>query len=515
MTDKELASAILAIVGPADNIQKAGNCMTRLRLQLLQHRDDMDSQLKKLPGVLGVNDAGDEYQIILGPGRATTVTQAFQAMLAEASGAAAGAGSGEAAVEADSGEVVASDVGIGHPSEGVKGGVGKSLGGAEDKSASDSVASSQVADRNIATLSGQAAVGDGKALHAAIKKRNATPVKLFFRRIAGIFIPMIPAFVGCGMITSILNIALKVNPALAGDSIIQMLAVMGNAIFFGLNLFVGVNAAKEFGGTPIIGGVLAAVISHPQLANITLWDEALQPGRGGVIAVVLVAMLGAWLEKRLQKLIPQVLQLFLVPLFTILVAGFGAIFVLQPVGGAIATAIGQIVTVSIRDGGAAVGFILGGTFLPMVMLGVHQAITPIHAELLASTGVNILLPVLAMAGAGQIGASFAVYFKTKSAFLKKTVAAALPVGILGVGEPLIYGVTLPLYKPFIGACIGGAFGGAVQAFSVVGATAMGISGLPLAAVTNKPLMYLAGLLTAYIVGFIATWLIGFDDPEEK
>ena len=151
----------------------------------------------------------------------------------------------------------------------------------------------------------------------------------------------------------------------------------------------------------------------------------------------------------------------------------------------------------------------------MVMLGLHQAMTPIHAELFLRYGVNILLPVLAMAGAGQVGASIAVYFKTKNKFLKKTVASALPVGIMGIGEPLIYGVTFPLGRPFIGACIGGAFGGAVQAFAMVGVSTMGISGLPLAAVSNNIPMYLAGLLTAYVVGFIAAWLLGFEDPEEE
>ena len=86
---------------------------------------------------------------------------------------------------------------------------------------------------------------------------------------------------------------------------------------------------------------------------------------------------------------------------------------------------------------------------------------------------------------------------------------------MGVGEPLIYGVTLPLGRPFIGACIGGAAGGAIVAANYVGAAAMGISGLPLAAVTDNIPAYLLGLVCAYAVGFIATWLIGFDDPEEK
>ena len=86
---------------------------------------------------------------------------------------------------------------------------------------------------------------------------------------------------------------------------------------------------------------------------------------------------------------------------------------------------------------------------------------------------------------------------------------------MGVGEPLIYGVTLPLGKPFICACAGGAFGGAVQATFMVGASAMGISGLPLAAVTDNIPIYIIGLITAYIAGFIITWVVGFDDPEER
>ena len=117
--------------------------------------------------------------------------------------------------------------------------------------------------------------------------------------------------------------------------------------------------------------------------------------------------------------------------------------------------------------------------------------------------------------AGQVGASIAVYFKTRNHFLKKTILSALPVGMMGVGEPLIYGVTFPLGKPFVAACIGGAFGGAVEASFMVGARAMGISGLPLAPTTDNVWMYLLGILTAYLAGFIAAWILGFDDPPEE
>ena len=164
--------------------------------------------------------------------------------------------------------------------------------------------------------------------------------------------------------------------------------------------------------------------------------------------------------------------------------------------------------------GSLTGFILGGTFLPLVLTGLHQGLTPIHAELLNRSGVTILLPILAMAGAGQVGATAAVYCRTKNPRLKRIILSALPVGLMGIGEPLIYGVTLPLGKPFIGACIGGACGGALQALNFVGATSIGLSGLPLAASTDHIPAYLLGLFTAYGTGFLATYAIGFNDPAE-
>ena len=359
------------------------------------------------------------------------------------------------------------------------------------------------------------AVGDGAALREEIRARNATPVKLFFRRIASIFIPLIPGFIACGLVTGILGVYMKLAPGTANAPAVKLLAVFGNSVFWGMNLFVGWNAAKCFGGTPIIGGVLAAIISHPALANVNFFGDMLVPGRGGVISVLLAAAFGAWLEKKLHRVVPELLDLFLTPLLTVLIAGTAAVLVVQPLGGALSDLIGRTATAAIVSGGAFTGMVLGGLWLPMVMLGVHQAMTPIHVDLIARYGVTVLLPILAMAGAGQVGASIAVWCRTKNRALKKTIASALPVGLMGVGEPLIYGVTLPLGKPFVGACIGGAAGGAVQAHFAVGAATLGISGLPLAGATDHILAYLLGVVVAYVAGFAATWLIGFDDPEDE
>lgn len=449
----ELAKDILNTVGGKGNVLysnviQATNCMTRLRLQLIDKNEYMIEALKKIDGVLGVNEDGDEVQVILGVGRATTVTSAVNKILEET---------------------------------------------------------------NTVKL-GKIKVGDAKAVHDKIRAKNATPVKLFFKKISSIFTPLIPGFIACGLITGIVGLVVKISPELASEPIIQLLMIAGNAVFWGMNLFIGINAAKIFGGTPILGGVLAALMTHPGLAAINFFGHSFVPGRGGVISVIIVAAFCAWLEGKLHKIIPEMFDLFLTPLVTVLIAGAAAIFLLQPIGGALSDAIGAAATTAIQSGGAFVGFILAGVWLPLVMLGIHQAMTPIHVDLISQFGVTILLPILAMAGAGQVGASIAVYFKTKNKFLKKTIASALPVGMMGVGEPLIYGVTFPLFRPFIGACIGGAFGGAIQAAFTVGAATLGISGLPLAATTNNIPVYFVGLFTAYIVGFIATWILGFEDP---
>ena len=454
MNLQETAAEIYKLLKPY-NIKEARNCMTRLRLHLEDLENAPLEKLKKVDNVLGVNLNGTELQIILGPGRVNEVAAEFKRLLEE------------------------------KQPHGVK-------------------------QQKVKMQIGQA-----EKVHQQIRSQNATPFKLLLKKISNIFMPLIPAFIACGLVTGLLNIALKIDPSLVNYPAVQILQIAGNAVFWGLNIFVGVNTAKECGASPMLGGTMAVIITHPLLNNISLFNVDLLAGRGGIIAVLMVVAFSSWLEIKLHKIIPKILDLFLTPLLVILIATFPALFILQPLGGIIAENIGFAVTQAIGTGGAAAGFVIGGVFLPLVMTGLHQGLTPIHAELLNQYGVTILLPILAMAGAGQVGASIAVYLKTKNKKLKQTIASALPVGFMGIGEPLIYGVTLPLGKPFIAACIGGAFGGAVQAFFIVGATSIGLSGLPLAASTDKIIYYLLGLITAYTVGFIAAWFIGFSDPAEE
>ena len=133
-----------------------------------------------------------------------------------------------------------------------------------------------------------------------------------------------------------------------------------------------------------------------------------------------------------------------------------------------------------------VGALLGGGFLFLLLTGLHQGLIPIHAQILDTFGLNYLFPILAMGGMGQVGAAAYVYLKTKNSRLKKTISGALPVGIIGVGEPLLFGVSLPLGKPFIAGCIG----------------------------AGQILPFLPAVVSAWVVGFVAAMILGFTDPQE-
>lgn len=348
---------------------------------------------------------------------------------------------------------------------------------------------------------------------AEINKKNATPFKLFLRKIAGIFIPLIPALVASGLITGITKAVVQGGLLAADSQLATILSVIGSGLFGYLAILVGTNAAKEFGGSPALGAIAGILIINPAVEGIELFGTALVPGRGGLIGVLFAAIFMAFIEKRVRRLVPQSLDLFVTSTVSLLITGIVTYLVFMPIGGFASDLITKGLTSLLDVGGVVAGFVLGATFLPLVVTGLHQGLTPIHLELINTIGNDPLLPILAMAGAAQVGAAFAIYVKTKKVRLKRAIAGGLPAGILGIGEPLIFGVTLPLGRPFLTACLGAGVGGAFQAVFNVATVAIGVSGLPLAflVVTGQVLLYLTGVLISYAAGFVFTYLFGFKD----
>ncbi len=347
-----------------------------------------------------------------------------------------------------------------------------------------------------------------------LKEKNDTPFKRFLKHLSNIFIPLIPAFVGCGVIygtAKLLNQVEYIN-----ENTYAMLKVIGKAVFTYMNIMVGMYTAKEFGGSITLGGAIAGILSAPGLKDVVINGENLVPGAGGVIAVLLAVMLGSLLEKKLRKIVPSAIDLIITPTVVLLVIGLGSIYVFHPLGVFLTEKIAVGVNALIDKGGFLVGAILSGAFLPLVMTGLHRALTPIEVSLLQETGLDLLRPILAMAGAGQVGAGLAVYLKTNNRKLKNVIASSLPIGILGIGEPLMFGVTLPLGKPFITACLGSMLGGAYISVMKVASTGIGLSGLPLTLLIPSESMvhYLIGTLLAYAGGFLLTYFTKWDDLSE-
>ncbi|GGZ50684.1 PTS transporter subunit EIIC [Streptomyces subrutilus] len=469
-TDKNraTAAAILPLVGGPDNVLSIAHCMTRLRIALRDRTLVDDEALKALPAVLGVVE-DDTYQIVLGPGTVARVTPEFEALVEEGRSAAPAPGT-------------------------------------EPGPAPHPVTADELADR-------------GAALKDARKARNATPFKLFLRRIANIFVPLIPALIGCGIIAG-LNGVLTNLGWLPGLS--PALAAMASGFMSLIAVFVGYNTAKEFGGTAVLGGAVAAIIVFPGVAKITAFGMELKPGQGGVLGALAAALLAVYVEKWCRRWVPEALDVLVTPTLTVLVSGLVTLFGLMFLAGEASTAIGTFANWLLATGGAFAGLVLGGLFLPLVMLGLHQALIPIHTTLIEQSGYTVLLPILAMAGAGQVGAAIAVYYKLpRNGSLRATIKSALPAGFLGVGEPLIYGVSLPLGRPFVTACVGGAAGGAFvglfnQLGVAFGSTAIGPSGWALFPLLNGEsgmgttiAIYAGGLAVGYLVGFAATYFFGF------
>lgn len=453
MTNQEIAKKLVELVGGKENVKSVTNCMTRCRLELHDYSKADIEGIKKAEGTLGVVEAKGQLQVIYGPGKVNKVTEEVKKLVGT--------------------KVVLGD---------------------------DAV----------------------KATKEKLREKNDTKFKNVLKKLGNVFIPLIPLFVACGLVLAINNIAgVYFGDAYKTTTAAQIIGLIGNGVFSILSVLVGVNAAKEFGSQmPMMGGVLGGILSSAALANITLFGKELTPGRGGIISVILVVILSVYIEKLCRKFVPDVLDLFITPLVTLTISVLAALFILQPVGGFISDSIGTVVAQTVASDNTIVsvisGAFSGAVFLPLVMTGMHQALTPIHADLIANAGYTVLLPILATAGMAQVGATIAVYRKTKNERLKKTAKNGLVPGFLGIGEPLIYGVTLPLGKPFLGACLGAGVGGAVMALFKVGSVALGVSGLPLALLIadGKMGVFLIGVLASYVAGYFFTALLGFEDPVE-
>lgn len=473
MKNEQLADIIIEKMGGKENILDAVNCMTRLRMHAAHPEIIVQEDLKNTDGVLGLIVGDNYFQVVLGPGKAQKVAEIVAAKIAGAAPVQSG----------DSG-----------------------------KSNLD---------------------GDWQANKQAVKgKQKKSGVKTFVNMIASIFIPMIPAIIAAGLFNGFGSLIgqLIADGNISGQfwTMTQLFFNLIGSAFLGyFAIYTGINAAKVFGATPAMGGMIGGISIGANIVEISTQlglynaevplQSILTTGKGGIIGVIFGVWLLSVIEKSIRKHTPDVLDLIVTPFCSLLVTGLLMVFVIMPVAGFLSDWLVAGLSVIINSTNPVVsilsGYIMAAVFLPLVLLGLHHGLVPIYAIQLEQMGGVSLFPVLAMAGAGQVGAALALYFmarKVHNTKLQQIITGALPAGFLGVGEPLIYGVTLPLGKPFITAGLGAGFGGAYVMLTHVMANAWGPSGLvavPLMQGTSGMLNFFIGLCIAYVMGFVITWLM--------
>ena len=463
MSNLELAKKIVEVIGGKVNIVKATNCMTRLRVTVKDLGLIKEEELKNIDGVLGVVKNGNYIQIVLGPGKAKKIT----------------------------------DICI------------DELGVPRDSGVTE----------------------DWKENKSAIKgAQKESKFKKVINVIANIFIPLIPAIIAAGIFNGLGSLisTLQGQGVLSSEGFWKvtqlMFSLIGGGFLGYFAIYTGINSAKQFGATEGLGGMIGAISISANIVAISqtfgLYDEAvplnsiLTTGKGGIIGVIMGVYILAKIEKAIRKRMPDVLELILTPLLSLLITAILFVFIIMPLAGFISDGLVALLSIIINSSNPVVsvisGYILAALFLPMVLLGLHHGLIPIYAVQLEAMGGVSLFPVLAMAGAGQVGAAIAIYLiarRVKNERLKQVIVGALPAGFLGVGEPLIYGVTLPMFKPFITAGLGAGVGGAYVMLTHVLANAWGPSGLVAIAIMqpNSMLNYFIGLCISYIAGFIITY----------
>lgn len=491
------AEQLLDAVGGAQNIVSAAHCATRMRLVIADDSKVDKEKLEAVEGAKGNFQAAGQLQVIYGTGTVNKVYDAFVA------------------------------------------------------------------------LPGVHATSKAEAAQTAQAKAN--PFQRAIKALGDVFVPIIPAIVASGLLMGLTE---GINNAMGGaldtNSWYILIHTFSNASFVFLQILIAFSAARVFGGNEYLAAVIGMIMNHTGLINawsipgavekfgssafqIVGSDTAaqwltqttgtatsaaqatagaimaaggvpqvelfggfavtLQGYQGHVIPVIIAVLLMCAIERWLHKHVPDMLDLFVTPLVTVLVTGTLTLTVIGPVFAVIENyvmyAFQFLLSIPFGLGGALVGAIYPAT----VVLGVHHMFNALEATLIANTGVDNFNPIISCANVAQGAACLAVFLKTRS--LKKK-ELALPAGIsgfLGITEPALYGVNLPALKPFIAAMIGSAIGGALVSILGVVSIAYGITGLfGFLITTSNTVTYAICIAVAAVAAFAITWSI-YKDPD--
>ena len=451
------AKEIFDTVGGRSNLVSAAHCATRLRLVTVDNSKIDMKKLENIDGVKGVFSNNGQLQLIIGTG---TVNKVYDEFL---------------------------------------------------------------------KVSGMTAATKEEVKAAAAAKQ---PVfKRMIKALGDVFVPILPAIVASGLMMGLVEALGKAMPAFAGSDWYGILDLFSNTAFTFLPILIAVSAARVFGGNIFLGAVIGMIMIHPNLINawsvasmdaadIPVWHlfgfSIRQVGyQGHVIPVIIAVWIMCKLENWLHKHVPEMIDLFVTPLCTVLLTGFLTIGLIGPVFSTAETYVLEFASWIITVGHGIGAMIMGAIYPLTVVCGIHHMYNVIEAGMLASDGLNIWMPIASAANFAQGAACLAVglkarNYKTKSISIPSALSAAL-----GITEPAIFGVNLRFMKPLVCGMAGGAVGALLGSIFHIGATSYGVTGIPGFLTTlDYSAQYAIMLAVSFAVAFALTWFTWKEDPED-
>lgn len=460
---QEIAYQIVELVGK-DNIMSATHCATRLRL-IVKDKDAIeDKKIEKVPLVKGTFFNAGQYQIILGTGIVNKVYAELEKM-------------------------------------------------------------------NLKTLS--------KQEQEAIVKEQEKGVKRFMRTLGDIFVPIIPVIAATGLFLGLKGCLFNdnvlalfgANSSMIPDYIVTLVNVLTETAFAFLPALICWSAYKVFGGMPVIGVVLGLMLVSPILPNAysvadpnSGIDAVMAFGKipivgcqGSVLTAILTAFLGAALEKKLRKIMPNALDLIMTPFLVMLITFLIVILGIGPVMHVIELKLVWIVELLIHIPFGIGGFVIGATYPLLVITGLHHTYTMIETSLLANTGFNPVITLCAMYGFANVGTCLAFFAKSKKENVKQTAIGAMLSQLFGISEPVLFGIQLRYnLRPLILMLCTSGLGAAILSVLNIQSNSYGLAVLPSYLMYiyqgRQLLWYFIVSVFSVIVCFVLTYMFGI--PKE-
>lgn len=461
-----IAQNILLHLGGEENIISAASCATRLRVVVKDDQKIKVDEIENIDLVKGSFNNGGQFQIILGTGIVDEVYREFM-------------------------EIV-----------------------------------------NLEEVS------KAELKEAAGKKMNV--FQRVLKSLADVFVPILPALVAAGLLMGLNNVLTAQGLFIEGKSIIEaypqiadladMINVFSNAAFTFLPVLIGFSATKIFGGTPVLGAVIGAIMIHPDLLNGYSYGQALLDGtvpawsifgyqiakvgyQGTVLPVIVSSFVLAKIERKTRKVVPPMFDNIITPLVAVLVTAALTFVVIGPAMRVVGDGLTEAVMWLFFSLGPVGGAIYGVVYPLLVITGMHHSLVTAETQILANIGTLGGSPTFAVVAASNVAqgaAALAVMMiMKKNAKMKSLASAAGVSALLGITEPAVFGVNLKLKYPFVAALIGSAVASAYSTFMQVLSVSPGPAGLPGVIVIRPESMiqYMITLAIGFAITFVVTFVL--------